>query len=66
MNYALIVEQRGDLLSALEALIGSNDVVELENMAKILHMVADNEDAAASLNAIRVLIKVKKASEDPK
>ena len=66
MNYALIVEQRGDLLSALEALIGSNDVVELENMAKILHVVADNENAAASLNAIRVLIKVKKASEDPK
>ena len=64
MNLDLILEQRDDLLSALEVLVGSNDVGELENMAKVLHMVVDNEDAAASLNAVRVLIKVKNEIEE--
>lgn len=54
-----VVEQRDDLLSALEVLVGSNDVAEMEGMAKALVTLSDNPDVAASLNALRVLIKVK-------
>ena len=54
-----VVEQRDDLLSALELFVDSNDVAEMEGMAKSLAPLSDNPDVAASLNALRVLIKVK-------
>ena len=54
-----VVEQRDDLLSALELFVDSNDVAEMEGMAKALVTLSDNPDVAASLNALRVLIKVK-------
>ena len=60
----LILTQRDDLLSALEVLVGSNDVAEMEGMAKALIPLSDNPDVAASANALRVLIKVKNEIAD--
>ena len=60
----LILTQRDELLSALEVFVGSNDVTEMESMAKVIACFPDNPDLAASVNALRVLIKVKNEIAD--